>query len=747
MKTLIITILIVLLCATPSFADTHAAASGSLADVYTAVLAASRGDTVTIPAGNWTWTGSYDKTGAAVTCGLLYTSDICAHLNIAKGITLQGAGAGTTDTACDPETQTCITSGWTTEQCSPGPSPGPGTICKWMIGYTADDPTADAAIGTGSTPDFRITGIKFNSNDYIGTIQLRNWSTTAVDGVRIDNNVFRNSNNQECDSATCTGRTGDYTVYVYGTLYGVIDSNKFFGKPSFGNRGIYTGGAAGKSDWDSLVFSAGSANQLYIEDNEITNTKSTMNYGWNSCGWGSRYAFRYNTFTYGGTGITYLQAFEHHGNQTAIYPCQGAEIYGNKLTDSSNITGESFNSRGGKALAYYNRFYTTKNVKGKARDEYLDTITTTVNTCPATGVLYPSTSTCASDGQPQHLHNSYYWNNKYGASGAGATISIDPITTLNVPAVTEGTHWWDDSGIGCGTSTPGTCTAGNGYWIPDATIDPTAASCSDMTDYVGASPTKKVHGTLYRCYPQNVWTPYYTPYAYPHPLRGGTDSSAPSITLISPSQEIACNDGSSPYTSATAAISLNATDQTPPVTCKWDTSVDGTPTYAELSNTFSAVGNTHSGTATNLTCSGATTIYYACTDSATPANVNTVASWSFNIAGGGDTDPATITNITTTKQAKAVTQKIEITTNKQATCRWSLTDVAYGSMANTFNQTVDTTHHDASVIQAAPSTVIYYVRCSTTQGTANSSSTEITIKTDTLKGMTLGTGNRSITIP
>jgi len=33
---------------------------------------------------------------------------------------------------------------------------------------------------------------------------------------------------------------------------------------------------------------------------------------------------------------------------------------------------------------------------------------------------------------------------------------------------------------------------------------------------------EQIAGTLYKCTSTNKWEPYYTPYTYPHPLRGVT---------------------------------------------------------------------------------------------------------------------------------------------------------------------------------------------------------------------------------
>lgn len=113
------------------------------------------------------------------------------------------------------------------------------------------------------------------------------------------------------------------------------------------------------------------------------------------------------------------------------------------------------------------------------------------------------------------------------------TLRDGDINWLNMGAgtpIAENTDWFTQrsgtfdgtgdaeagGGVGCGTLTTmqaiSTCTDGVGYWA-------TTQSCSDLTGMVGANPSTPISGTLYKC-ASNAWVPYYTPYQYPHPLRG-----------------------------------------------------------------------------------------------------------------------------------------------------------------------------------------------------------------------------------
>jgi hypothetical protein len=70
------------------------------------------------------------------------------------------------------------------------------------------------------------------------------------------------------------------------------------------------------------------------------------------------------------------------------------------------------------------------------------------------------------------------------------------------------------SGVGSGTlaSRPSSCTTGVAYWATDQ------GSWNQSENAFG-------QGELFVCSATNTWTPYYTPYTYPHPLVAGTTTS------------------------------------------------------------------------------------------------------------------------------------------------------------------------------------------------------------------------------
>jgi hypothetical protein len=170
----------------------------------------------------------------------------------------------------------------------------------------------------------------------------------------------------------------------------------------------------------------------------------------------------------------------------------GAEIYGNTLTmvDPKHSIG-IFDQRGGKALIYNNNGITNGSVSAKCKEEYHDSITP-----PANNPI---------SGQPQHVSDSYYWGNRKNGStliSAGVSQSVNYGGTKGL-LPQENRDFWNESasfdgttgvGVGLLADRPKTCTKGVAYWATD---------------------TK----TLYRCTAANVWESYYTPLAYPHPLR------------------------------------------------------------------------------------------------------------------------------------------------------------------------------------------------------------------------------------
>lgn len=431
MKTLLGIFAFTLIFPSLGFAATQTAESCSYDHVNAAVSAASRGDTVVVPA--------CAETAWSTT------------LTITQSLTMQGSGVDSTSIAA-----------------------GSGISTNGLIYYLPSDASAEL----GYT--FRVTGFTLDTKGLpTDAIHVRNMSNDYVQ-IRIDNNKLQD------DSTTSTYRM----VRNEGTIKGVIHSNTF----TTSNKKIVDSyGQNTVQDWSGLTFEFASANNIYVEDNNITILDTP-----HSCGQGGKHVLRYNTYTYNGT--TALSPwFDAHGNQDNStcnsWATRGVEFYGNELTQTNNKDTLLSALRGGESLVFENHIITTSSAELYVREEYADSV--------------------CSETYTQHVNNSYSWSNLKNST----LISVEENPASDI--ITANVDYWGQVagfngtvGVGCGTlaNRPETCTTGVGYWATDQ-------SCSDLTGMVGANPTTPISGTLYKCTDTNTWTAYYTPYTYPHPLR------------------------------------------------------------------------------------------------------------------------------------------------------------------------------------------------------------------------------------
>jgi len=155
-----------------------------------------------------------------------------------------------------------------------------------------------------------------------------------------------------------------------------------------------------------------------------------------------------------------------------------------------------FDQRGGKSLVYDNTitWTTGEGAATRIREEHQD--------ADGAGAAVDGVN-----GQPQHISDTYYWGNT--ANGAALVPSLvhelgAPCSICGEDVPTEDVNVWLEKasfdgtsgvGVGPGASRPVTCTVGVGYWATD-------------------------ERELARCTAPDTWAPFYTPLAYPHPLRG-----------------------------------------------------------------------------------------------------------------------------------------------------------------------------------------------------------------------------------
>ena len=336
-----------------SYADTHTADSCSQTHVQAAIDAASRGDTVSIPAcAATTWSSDY----------AYETNYVYYAVKTTKAIKIVGAGVDSTNITIN----------------LPAPS---GTYKGYFaILYAPSSPSDDA------NEEFSVTGITFDdahgTSIHAGAIGIFNRSTTAINKVKIYGNKFNNCYGGESAATDYTA-----TIYTEGTIYGVVYSNTFSGLPYFKHHG-YPRSNGGLSTWNSITWTPGSTKAIYYEDNTILkNADGSSDHTYWSSGWGSTYVVRYNdiTVSYDQADLWNMHSIQRGGTYDSPtwynYATMGAEFYGNSITSAGEVY--PWNQGGGRLMAFYNYVNNTSGatVRSLVSDIMSDTYAPTDNIC------------------------------------------------------------------------------------------------------------------------------------------------------------------------------------------------------------------------------------------------------------------------------------------------------------------------------------------------------------------------------
>jgi hypothetical protein len=304
--------------------------------------------------------------------------------------------------------------------------------------------------------------------------------------------------------------------------FGLIDHNYFTDAlDGVDVEGGQSGDAVpGDASWNQPM-SLGSANAVYIEDNEFNYTQ-VLDGAYDSYA-GARVVFRYNDVkntNFGGHGLD-----SGHLRSTLQQ-----EIYENTISNSGTHIYTTANTRGGTALLFKN----TVTASGGSYDSFLwiqnyrsdSAYPTSWGPCDGTNSVDQNTPGqygwgCKDQvgrGTNQASYPQYSWGNNFKGSASTASnftiCGYQDCTRAQKYHIKNNREFYNEvegfngsAGVGSGTmaSRPATCIPNVAYFVTD----------------------QEVQGTLYQCTAKNTWTRYYQPYTYPHPLQtGGSDAAS-----------------------------------------------------------------------------------------------------------------------------------------------------------------------------------------------------------------------------
>lgn len=464
-------------------------AGSTVTQVQSSVNSATDGATITFAAGSYSW-------GSTI------------ELSNSKGVTLEGAGAGSS-----------------------------------IVTVTGAPIIAmNGTLSGNNTKLYRITGFTFQNAP--SNLIIWFYGSGTMNNLRIDHNTFSNF------------ATGSIAIFLgetssTGKFYGVIDHNTFRGTNNFMSMKYL--GPGDPNQWSSSV--KGTAQNVFLEDN-IYDFGSANDLGsgcvdiWSA----GAIVFRHNSVknclvTAHGVSHGTTVNFEFYKNSLSRTASSGGwenctRLFHHQGSGEMMLWGNSYTCVGtpGNALAITHYRSATPSVAG-----YSSSLGHCNGTSSRDGNFsgqlgYPcwlQPGRAPAGGSPGYgrLSPIYAWDNR-----ANSTVKVDPDIENPWGATNPGVDdhikpnrdYYAAVSLNSQTSptNPFTGSAGMGFGSLANRPSTCTTNPNESGGGVGYFATNQgPQGTLYRCSAANTWTVQYAPYTYPHPLQagggGGGDTNPP----------------------------------------------------------------------------------------------------------------------------------------------------------------------------------------------------------------------------